>query len=228
MLNNAQKEDNRLLNKIRKDHSSPSQMLYFFIWGLVFTFSFYLENERVGAILFLIVTLLYGVRFFYLILFKKTHARSRLLLIASLSILVSLAIFYIHQTYFFNPVTFKKSAFLYESWNNYNNPVSMKITGGSTQAKKVTDPFQVKMIMNDIEKTSPIQVSIPKNPGPTFEIDFYTGNTVFQHVLIYPNYQVAQYVTEIKTNNGSAKKIESVYLPPDLLRYVNNQLGVSH
>jgi hypothetical protein len=226
MVNNTNKKDgNNLLNKLKKNHSSPSHMLYMFILGSVITLSLYIENDgMIASLCFFIVTLLYGVRFFYLIKLKKTNARSRLLLIALLSILAASTIFYMHETYFFNPVTFKKSAFLYETWNYYKKPISMEISGGSSQVKKVTDPFQIRLVINDIEKTSNIKVSVPKNLGPTYEIFFHTGNTLFQQVFIYPNYNIVQFVSQSKNNMGLAQKPKYVYLSPELLGYVKNQL----
>lgn len=231
MVNNTNRKDGKnLISKLKKNNSSPSYMLYMFILGLVFTLSLYLENDGIIATLcFFAVTLFYGVRFFYLIKFKKkTNAKPRLLLIALLFIIAASTVFYIHEKYFFNPLTFKKSALLYESWNSYKKPLSMEISGGSSQVKKVTDPFQIRLVMNEIEKTSNNKVSVPKNLGPSYEIFFHTGNILFQQVIIYPNDNIVQFISQSKNSMGLVQKPIFITLSPELLGYVNKQLEINH
>jgi hypothetical protein len=160
----------------------------------------------------------------------KRSVSARVLSVALVCIVIVLSIAYIHEKYFFNPLTFRRDAFLYESWNAYKKPVSMEIfnTSGSSQTKKVTDSKQVRFVMSEIEKTSNEKVSLPiKFSGPMYGIFFHTGDVLFQQVLMYPDDKIVQFVAQHENNQGLVQSPKYVPLSPELLSYVEEQLGIS-
>lgn len=165
-----------VIRKLKRNFSSPSSMLYPFVFGLIITLSLSLQkNDIIGPLIFLFVTLLFGVRALQLIVqMEKAKKKLSFLCISLGTVLAASAIFFIHVTYFFNPLTFKNTPFLYESWNTYKSPLSMEISGGSRPVKIVEDPFQIKFVMKDIEQADSEQVSASNtNLGPIYEIFFH-------------------------------------------------------
>lgn len=153
---------------------------------------------------------------------RKRSLRATVLSVALLFIVVVLPITYIHEKYFFNPLTFKEHAFLYQPWNAYKKPLWMEIfnDAGTSPAKKVTDPKQVRHVMSEIEKTSNEWVSSPRKfSGPMYGIFLHTGDVLFQQVHIYPSLKILQFVTQ--------QGFKYAPLSPGLLSYVEEQLGIS-
>lgn len=161
---------------------------------------------------------------------RKRSVRATILSVALVFIVIVFSMTYIHEKYFFNPLTFRNDAFLYEPWHVYKKPVSIEIfnTTGSSQTKKVTDSKQVRLVMSEIEKTSNENVSPPKEfSGPMYGIFFHTEDVLFQQVLIYPDDKIVQFVAQHENNQGLVQNPKYVPLSPELLSYVVEQLEVS-
>jgi hypothetical protein len=163
---------------------------------------------------------------------RKWSIRRKSVLMAISLFLIGTALVtaYVHDKYFFNPLTFRNDDVLYLPWKWYTKPLNMQIFELVPSANKlveIKDPIQIKYVISELEKGSTIK-SIPfkelNHPptDPAYGIYIRTETSVvLQSVHLYPKEKMAS----IWTQHGNLAENEFISLTPGLLEYVKKQLG---
>lgn len=142
---------------------------------------------------------------------------------------------YVHEKYFFNPLTFRNNDVLYLPWQWYTKPMYMQIAELSLSTKKpaeIKSSSQIRDVISELEKGSTIK-AIPfdefKNiPNDKTYVIFVrnSSNGNVQIAYLFPKEKIAEIGTVRKDAlYGTVGEDEFISLTPDLLHYVEKQFG---